>query len=88
MGESHRELDNSVLRKAGEAQERLSAIVQSSDDAIFTMFQRLPGTLIYEGTGIGLAIVRNAVERMGGTVGMEPNEPTGSRFWIELRGTE
>lgn len=26
-----------------------------------------------------------AVERMGGAVGMESNEPRGSRFWIELQ---
>jgi signal transduction histidine kinase len=52
---------------------------------LFGMFQRLPGSLRYEGSGIGLAIVRKAVERMGGKVGMEPNEPRGSRFWIELK---
>lgn len=54
---------------------------------LFGMFQRLPGKKEYEGTGIGLAIVRKAVERMGGSVGMESNEPTGSRFWIELKGS-
>lgn len=52
---------------------------------LFGMFQRLPGSLHFEGTGIGLAIVRRAVERMGGQVGMEPNTPQGSRFWIELK---
>ena len=55
---------------------------------LFGMFQRLPSKLKYEGTGIGLAIVRKAVERMGGTVGMEPNEPLGSRFWLELKKAE
>jgi two-component system, chemotaxis family, CheB/CheR fusion protein len=55
---------------------------------LFGMFQRLPSKLKYEGTGIGLAIVRKAVERMGGTVGMEPNEPQGSRFWLELKRAE
>jgi signal transduction histidine kinase len=57
-------------------------------EKLFGMFQRLPGTSKFEGTGIGLAIVRKAVERMGGKVGMEPNEPHGSRFWIELKGVE
>jgi PAS domain S-box-containing protein len=51
---------------------------------LFGMFQRLPANRPYEGTGIGLAIVRKAVEVMGGSVGMESNEPKGSRFWIEL----
>jgi signal transduction histidine kinase len=54
---------------------------------LFGMFQRLPSKKEYEGTGIGLAIVRKAVERMGGSVGMEPNEPLGCRFWLELKGS-
>jgi len=36
------------------------------------------------GTGLGLAIVKHLTQSMGGAVGMEPNEPTGSRFWVEL----
>jgi signal transduction histidine kinase len=52
---------------------------------LFGMFQRLPSDQTYEGTGIGLAIVRKAVEVMGGSVGIESNEPKGSRFLIELR---
>lgn len=55
-------------------------------DKLFGMFQRLPAKAQVEGNGIGLAIVRKAVERMGGEVGMEPNVPRGSRFWIELEG--
>jgi signal transduction histidine kinase len=38
----------------------------------------------YPGTGIGLAIVRKAVERMGGRVGLESEPGKGSKFWIEL----
>ena len=37
-----------------------------------------------EGTGIGLAIVRRAVERCGGKVGVESDGQSGSRFWVEL----
>ena len=47
------------------------------------MFQRLSND--YEGTGIGLAIVRKVTERMGGTVGIESEPGKGSRFWLELR---
>jgi PAS domain S-box-containing protein len=54
-------------------------------DKLFGMFQRLPTTASYEGTGIGLALVRKAAERMGGTAGAEPTAG-GSRFWIELGG--
>jgi PAS domain S-box-containing protein len=54
-------------------------------DRIFLMFQRLNPVQDYEGTGIGLTIVRKAVERMGGTIGLESHPGKGSRFWIELR---
>ena len=52
---------------------------------LFGMFQRLTMDPRYEGTGIGLAIVRKAVERMGGTVGVEPGQISGSRFWVDLK---
>jgi PAS domain S-box-containing protein len=49
---------------------------------IFGMFERVSNQ--YEGTGIGLAIVKKSVERMGGTVGVESTPGHGSTFWIEL----
>jgi signal transduction histidine kinase len=52
---------------------------------MFQMFQRLNPADYYEGTGIGLAIVRKAVERMGGSVGVESTVGRGSTFWIELQ---
>jgi signal transduction histidine kinase len=51
---------------------------------IFEIFQRLHPAAQYEGSGIGLAIVRKAVERMGGSVGVESAPGQGSRFWLEL----
>jgi PAS domain S-box-containing protein len=51
---------------------------------LFQMFSR--GHTSYEGTGIGLALVRKVVERMGGRVGVESTEGRGSRFWVELKG--
>lgn len=52
---------------------------------IFEPFERLHGVETYPGTGIGLAIVRRAVERMGGSCGVESEAGRGSRFWIELK---
>ncbi|MEW6158887.1 MAG: PAS domain S-box protein, partial [Verrucomicrobiota bacterium] len=54
----------------------------SEHEKIFQIFYRLDAT--YEGTGIGLAIVKKAVERMGGRVGLESQPGNGSTFWIEL----
>ena len=53
-------------------------------DKLFGMFQRMHRQSEYPGTGIGLAIVRKAVERMNGSVGFESQEGKGSRFWVEL----
>jgi len=53
-------------------------------DRIFKIFEKAPGEKEYDGTGIGLAIVRKAVERMGGRVGVKSAVGEGSKFWIEL----
>jgi PAS domain S-box-containing protein len=57
-------------------------------ERVFQMFERVHPDGKYEGTGIGLTIVRKAVEKMGGKVGVESDGQSGSRFWIELRGAE
>jgi signal transduction histidine kinase len=51
---------------------------------IFDVFERLHAHETYPGTGIGLAMVRKAVHRMKGKVGVESEPGQGSRFWIEL----
>ncbi|RMF86009.1 MAG: hypothetical protein D6736_16110 [Nitrospinota bacterium] len=51
---------------------------------IFRIFERLHDAETYPGTGIGLAIVRKGIERLGGRVGVESVPDEGSRFWIEL----
>jgi signal transduction histidine kinase len=54
-------------------------------ERVFQPFQRLHGVETYPGTGIGLAIVRRSVERMGGRCGVVSNPGEGSRFWIDLK---
>jgi signal transduction histidine kinase len=53
-------------------------------DRIFTIFQRLHPQEAYPGTGIGLAIVRKAVERMGGRVWAESSPGVGATFYLEI----
>lgn len=51
---------------------------------LFQLFERAHNCAQYEGTGIGLAIVRKAAEKMGGKVGVVSDGASGSSFWIEL----
>lgn len=60
-------------------------IAKDAQARLFHIFTRLHGQEEYEGTGIGLAIVRKAAERMGGSVGLESEEGRGSQFWIRLK---
>jgi signal transduction histidine kinase len=53
-------------------------------EKIFGLFERLHDSSTYPGTGVGLAIVRKGVERMGGRVGVKSKTGEGSEFWLEL----
>jgi PAS domain S-box-containing protein len=55
---------------------------------IFGIFQRLHPNTAYPGTGIGLAIVQKAVQRMGGRVGVDSTLGRGSTFWLQLKRGE
>ena len=59
-------------------------IAKSDLHRIFGIFERVHAEKAYEGTGIGLSIVRKAIERMGGTVGVESALGKGSTFWFQL----
>ncbi len=59
-------------------------VAPEHQERIFRMLERLHGIEVYPGTGVGLAIVRRAAERMRGDTGVESEEGSGSRFWIEL----
>ena len=59
-------------------------IAPANFEQIFGIFNKLHPVERYEGTGIGLSIVRKAMRRMGGEVGVESQLGKGSRFWLEL----
>ena len=53
-------------------------------DRVVRLFERIHSDTEYDGTGIGLTIVRKAIERMGAQVGFESVIGQGSTFWIRL----
>jgi len=62
-------------------------IADKHRERVFERFYRADPSRSREagGTGLGLAIVKHLVTTMGGDVGVEPNTPNGSIFWVRLR---
>ena len=77
---SKREGNNVVLMVHDEG----IGIAAEHQERIFNVFERLHSADAYPGTGIGLAIVKRGVSRMGGTVRLESAPGKGSTFYIAL----
>ena len=89
----HRPDEPPVIRISGRA-EAASVRIDIQDqgigfdmrfhDRIFEIFQRLQRAEDFPGTGIGLAIVRKAMTRMGGRIWAEGAPNAGATFHLEL----
>jgi signal transduction histidine kinase len=60
-------------------------IPENKQDELFKPFNRLGAeTSGIKGTGIGLVVCKDLIERMSGAIGMESEVGKGATFWIEL----
>ena len=67
-----------------EVEDNGRGISEEDLERIFRVFERAPGSENIEGTGMGLAIVKRAVERLGGKVSVRSEPDKGSRFQVLL----
>lgn len=84
LGESRLRPCSSINHVRIWVQDEGIGIAREAHQKIFGIFERAMTSDLYPGTGIGLAIVARAMQRMGGTCGVESELGKGSRFWLDL----
>ncbi len=76
--------DNGPMRIRIYVEDNGIGIAPEHHRQIFGVFERVQGARKFEGTGIGLAIVARAMQRMQGSCGVDSSMGRGSSFWIEM----
>jgi len=62
-----------------------SGIPEDVADKVFEPFERLGAeTSAIPGTGVGLAVTKQLIENMGGSIGFDPVPEGGTTFWFEV----
>ncbi|WP_114752731.1 sensor histidine kinase [Pleomorphovibrio marinus] len=59
-------------------------IPENQVQEVFSLFKRLNSEEQYEGTGVGLAMVKKNIERLGGEIWLESEEGKGSTFYFTI----
>lgn len=69
-----------------EVRDRGPGVPAEARDLVFERFYRVDAgrSRAVGGNGLGLSIVRELAASLGGRAGVEPNDPVGSVFWVEL----
>jgi signal transduction histidine kinase len=87
VGDDHtagaRENDEASVLRSYYVKDNGLGIPESYRSKLFQAFQRLHPSAA-KGEGIGLALVRRIVERLGGRIWLESSERQGSTFWVTL----
>jgi len=82
---SFEEVGNSLILKI---KDNGIGIPKQQQQKVFEVFQRLHKHEKYPGTGIGLALVKKAVDKLGGEIKLESIPGKGSTFIVSLPKTE